>query len=71
MRMDFIFAGFILLMIGLSMITLSSANPEFGGIILIGPIPIIFGSSVDATISAALIGIVLLFFLLGLSRMMR
>ncbi len=71
MRIDLILAGFILLMIGLSMISLSSANTEFGGIILIGPIPIIFGNSADAAVSAAFIGIVLLFLLLGLSRMMR
>jgi len=71
MRLDLIFAGFILLMVGLSLITLSSANVEYGGIILIGPIPIVFGSSAELAVSAALIGIVILFFLLGLSKMLR
>ncbi|MBO8181434.1 MAG: DUF131 domain-containing protein [Archaeoglobus sp.] len=71
MRLDLVFAGFILLMVGLSLLTLSSANVDYGGIILIGPIPIIFGSSAELAFSAALIGIVLLFFLLGIGRMLR
>lgn len=71
MRLDLVFAGFILLMMGLSLITLSSANVEYGGIILIGPIPIVFGSSSELAVSAALIGIVILFFLLGLGKLLR
>ena len=69
MRLDLVFAGFVLLMIGLSLLTLSSTNAEFGGIILIGPFPIIFGTSAGLAVSAALIGVVLFLFLLALARM--
>jgi uncharacterized protein (TIGR00304 family) len=58
-------------MIGLSLHALSSVNPEFGGIILIGPFPILFGSSVELAFSAALVGIALLFFLIGLGKILR
>jgi|Deesub1362B_J571_1020462.scaffolds.fasta_scaffold45439_2 uncharacterized protein (TIGR00304 family) len=71
MRLDLVFAGIIMLMLGLSLFTLSSTNVEYGGVVFIGPVPILFGSSVEMAVSAALIGVVLLFFLLGVGRMLR
>ena len=53
-----IFLGFILVFLGM----LSSAgdsNGEFGGVLLIGPIPIAFGSSPEITTSMMWAGVII------------
>lgn len=59
-----IFAGFALLIISSF---LSGGKAEFGGLIMIGPIPIAFGTKPEITIIAMVIGfaLMLMFFLLG------
>ena len=59
-----ILIGFALLMIGA---VLSASNVTFGGLIMIGPIPIAFGSSPAITVVAMAIGLLLMlmFFILG------
>uniref|UniRef100_A0A7C4W444 DUF131 domain-containing protein n=1 Tax=Geoglobus ahangari TaxID=113653 RepID=A0A7C4W444_9EURY len=39
------FLGFILIFLGMILLSLSQKNVEFGGVILIGPIPIVIASS--------------------------
>jgi uncharacterized protein (TIGR00304 family) len=59
-----ILVGFVLALIG----AISSAsNVAFGGLIMIGPIPIAFGSSPEITVVAMVIGLflMLMFFILG------
>jgi uncharacterized protein (TIGR00304 family) len=59
----FILAGFVLVFAG---IILSAGDASFGGLIMIGPIPIAFGSSQEMTGMAMIIGLLLmlLFFIL-------
>ncbi len=52
-----ILAGILLVIAG-SLLT--AKNFRFGGLILIGPIPISFGSSPDMTITAMVLGLVIL-----------
>ncbi|VVB66952.1 Uncharacterised protein [uncultured archaeon] len=54
-----VMAGFLLLVIS-SMQAAFQGNADFGGVILIGPIPIVFGSSPGMAIAAMLIAIVLM-----------
>jgi len=45
MRVDKVFIGFALLMLGLALLTIPAGNIGFAGVVLIGPIPIVIGSS--------------------------
>ena len=58
-----ILAGFALVFIGM---ILSARNSGFGGLIMIGPIPIAFGTSSEITVIAMIIGLILMlaFFIL-------
>ena len=58
-----ILAGFALVFIGM---ILSARNSGFGGLIMIGPIPIAFGTSPGITVFAMIIGLILMlaFFIL-------
>jgi uncharacterized protein (TIGR00304 family) len=59
-----ILTGFALALVGA---VLSASNATFGGLIMIGPIPIAFGSSPEITVVAMIIGLLLMlmFFILG------
>ncbi len=60
MRPDKVFVGFALLFLGLALFTISSGG-DVGGVLLIGPIPIIFGSSPQMAVTGIIIGAVMLF----------
>ncbi len=60
-----ILAGIALLLIGS---LLSTRRVDFGGLIMIGPIPIAFGTSHEMTVIAMAIGLVLILLLLLLRR---
>lgn len=59
-----IFIGFILVFVGTAMQTSSttqkSSDVKTGGVILIGPIPIIFGSDKGTVITAVVMAIVIM-----------
>ncbi len=59
-----ILVGFAAVFIGAS---LSARKADFGGLIMIGPIPIVFGTSPEITLVTMVIGLVmmLVFFALG------
>ncbi len=59
-----ILIGFALVFMG---VILSSQDTSFGGLIMIGPIPIAFGTSPTMTIIAMVIGLLLMlaYFMLG------
>ena len=59
-----ILTGFVLALVGA---VLSASSTAFGGLIMIGPIPIAFGSSPEITVVAMAIGLLLMlvFFILG------
>jgi len=67
MRPDKIFIGFALLFMGITMLTVS-ANAEYGGVILIGPIPIVFGSSPEMAIAGIVVAAVMLLIMYSASR---
>ncbi|HEY9245364.1 MAG TPA: DUF131 domain-containing protein [Candidatus Methanoperedens sp.] len=68
---DYIRLGFFLMAAGFALVLagalLSAGNVNFGGLIMIGPIPIAFGSSAGMTVIAMVIGLLLMFtfFILG------
>lgn len=70
--MKLIKAGIILILVGFAMVFIgtmvSSQKINIGGLIMIGPIPIAFGTSPEITIIAMLIGVVLmlLMFFIGM-----
>ena len=57
-----IFIGFILVFVGTAIQASSAKNNEMktGGVILIGPIPIIFGSDKGTIITAAVIAVIIM-----------
>lgn len=57
-----IFIGFILVFVGTAIQASSEKNSEMktGGVILIGPIPIIFGSDKGTIITAAVIAVIIM-----------
>ena len=68
---DIIKLGVSLILIGFAVVfmgtILSAGNADFGGLIMIGPIPIAFGSSPEMTVIAMVIGLLLMlvFFLVA------
>lgn len=62
MRPDKIFIGLAFLFLGLALLTISSGG-DYGGVLLIGPIPIVFGSSPQMAVKGIIIGVVMLFVL--------
>ncbi|KCZ72256.1 putative membrane protein [Candidatus Methanoperedens nitroreducens] len=63
--------GALLILIGFALVfigaVLSAQNIAFGGLIMIGPIPIAFGSPPEMTVIAMIIGLILIlvYFMLG------
>ncbi len=68
--MGLVIIGMLLLMIG-SVIGKEETDIEYGGLIMIGPIPIAFGSSKGMIITALIIGIILICAILVLSYLVR
>ncbi|MCZ7383670.1 MAG: DUF131 domain-containing protein [Candidatus Methanoperedens sp.] len=68
---DIIKIGFALILAGFALVflgfILSARNANFAGLVMIGPIPIAFGSSPGITLMAMVIGLLLMlaFFMLG------
>lgn len=54
-----IFIGFLVLFIGVFSGTKNKGNVEAGGVIIIGPIPIVFGSSKNISLLMLVLAIVL------------
>ena len=54
-----IFIGFLVLFIGMFSSTRKEGNVEAGGVIIIGPIPIVFGSSKNISLLMLVLAIVL------------
>ena len=53
--------GITVVMLGLTLLALSSAgNVEYGGVVIIGPVPIVFGSSPDIAVFMVFIALVLI-----------
>lgn len=62
-----IFIGAVLLFAGM---ILSAQKADFAGLIMIGPVPVAFGTSPEITLAAMFLGLVLMlmFFILGMMR---
>ncbi len=62
---DIIKIGFSLILIGFALVflgfILSAQNANFAGLVMIGPIPVAFGSSPGMTLIAMVIGLLLVF----------
>lgn len=67
-----IFIGFLMLLLGVVLtIIQGSSNSQFGGIIMIGPIPIVFGSSPEITTTMLGLGLLIMIIYLFLWKMRR
>lgn len=55
-----IMLGIVLIFMGVSMLVISQSNVEYGGIVVIGPIPIVFGSSPDMAVFSIIIAAIFL-----------
>jgi uncharacterized protein (TIGR00304 family) len=65
-----IFIGFIMLLLGIVLtIFQGSSESQFGGIIMLGPIPIVFGSSPEITTTMLVIGLLIMIIYLFLWKM--
>ncbi len=55
-----VFAGFVILMLGVSLLFLSliQTTPEYGGVIVIWPFPIVFASSPDIATFMILVAVI-------------
>jgi len=62
--MNFIKIGAILIIIGLAVVFIgtvfSAKKTNIGGLIMIGPIPIVFGTSPESAILAMILGVLLM-----------
>jgi len=70
MRIDKVFMGFALMFMGIALLMLSTANAnvQYGGVVIIGPIPIVFGSSVDMAVFGVFLAVFILMAILLLMR---
>lgn len=68
MRIDLIFMGIAFIMIGIALLSLSSANVEYGGVVIIGPLPIVFGSSANMVALGIVLAVMLILLTLMLMR---
>ncbi len=55
-----VFAGFVILMLGLALLLIKSASVQYGSVFIIGPIPIVFASSPEMALIGILIAVVLM-----------
>jgi uncharacterized protein (TIGR00304 family) len=70
MRIDKVFMGFALMFMGIALLMLSTANAnvQYGGVVIIRPIPIVFGSSVDMAVFGVFLAVFILMAILLLMR---
>jgi uncharacterized protein (TIGR00304 family) len=55
-----IFIGFVILLLGIVLTIIQHpANSQMGGLIMIGPIPIAFGSSPEITTNMLVLGLII------------
>ncbi len=64
-----VFTGFILVMLGLSLLAAQNiGSVEYGSVIIIGPIPIVLASSPGMAIFAVVFAVFLILFMLIMAR---
>lgn len=63
--MGMIFLGFFLVFIGTLLSAGGEAEVEGGGVIMIGPIPIVFGTSRGATLAMVLAVVLMVLWIIG------
>ncbi len=72
MQIEKVFAGITLIFMGLALLMISSAvhsaNVQYGGVIIIGPFPIVFGSSLDMAVLGIIFAVIMLLIMLTLLR---
>ncbi|MCD6494254.1 MAG: DUF131 domain-containing protein [Archaeoglobaceae archaeon] len=55
-----IMVGVVLIFLGISMLIISQSNVEYGGVVVIGPIPIVFSSSPEMAMFSIVIAAIFL-----------
>ncbi len=58
-----VFAGVALLMMGVSLLMLSADNVSYGGVLIIGPVPIVVASDVGLALPLLIFAAILVIFL--------
>ncbi|AEA46372.1 TIGR00304 family membrane protein [Archaeoglobus veneficus] len=70
MRPDKIFMGLVIMSLGFAMLALSSLSEhaEVGGVVIIGPIPIVIGSSPEMAFLGIVMAVVMLLLAYSFTR---
>ncbi len=72
MRVEKVFAGIVLVFMGIALLMISSAmraaNVQYGGVVIIGPFPIIFGSSLDMAVFGIVFAVIMILIMLAMLR---
>jgi len=72
MRVEKVFAGIVLVFMGVALLMISSAmhtaNVQYGGVVIIGPFPIIFGSSLDMAVFGIVFAVIMILIMLAMLR---
>jgi len=55
-----VFIGLAMIMLGLTLLALKSVEVSYGGVVLIGPIPVVFGSNSEMALLAVILAAILL-----------
>lgn len=55
-----VFIGLAMIMLGLTLLALKSVKVSYGGVVLIGPIPVVFGSNSEMAFFAVILAAILL-----------
>ncbi|RLI76762.1 hypothetical protein DRP05_12310 [Archaeoglobales archaeon] len=63
-----IMIGIALIFMGISMLLISQSGVEYGGIVVIGPIPIVFGTSPDMVMFSIIIAAIFLIIVYAFMR---
>ncbi len=72
MRVEKVFMGITLIFMGLALLMISSAmhsaNVQYGGVVIIGPFPIVFGSSLDMAVFGIFLAVFMILMMLMFLR---
>ena len=58
MRLDLVLIGFVLMFMGIALLSLTS-HVQYGGVVIVGPIPIVFGSSPEMIVFCLILALII------------
>lgn len=55
-----VFSGFVILMLGISLLALSASSAEYGMVVIVGPFPIVLASSPDIATVLVILAVIMI-----------